>query len=168
MSNAKIYVMKDNSGLIKIGRAEHPKYRLLHIKTGNPTVELIYSSVTISNAAAVEGYCHKHLKSKRYIGEWFDCGLDEAVKVIESYIESIGKPEKVSDKKRIDSDAIDRIASSINAGLKSSALANRAKIGHFRLASVIRPESYRGSTKFTEEEVGRINKALDDIMNAMK
>ena len=61
-----------------------------------------------------------------------------------------------------------RIKSSVNAGVKASKIAAKSGITYFRIASVVNTKSYRYSTTFTESECKSINKALNDIINAIK
>ena len=65
-------------------------------------------------------------------------------------------------------EVIKRIKSSVNAGVKARAISAKSGITYYRIASVINTESYRYSTTFTDSEVKTINKAINDIMNAMK
>lgn len=65
-------------------------------------------------------------------------------------------------------EVIKRIKASVKAGVKARAISAKAEISYFRINSVISKESYRYSTTFTDSEAKTINKAINDIMNAMK
>lgn len=64
-------------------------------------------------------------------------------------------------------DAINRIRSAVQNGIKATKIAALSNITYFRISSVISPDSYRGSTKFTDHEIKEINKALNKIKNSI-
>ncbi len=65
-------------------------------------------------------------------------------------------------------EVINRIKSSVNAGVKARAISAKSEISYFRINSVINKDAYRYSTTFTDSEIKAINKAINEIMNAMK
>ena len=62
---------------------------------------------------------------------------------------------------------IKRIQSAVESGVKARKISALSGITYFRISSVINPESYRGSTKFTDREVIDLNKALNKIKNSI-
>ena len=62
---------------------------------------------------------------------------------------------------------IERIKKAVSAGVKIKTLAERSGITFFRMASVVNAKSYRTCTTFTDEEVVRVNHAIDLIKKAL-
>lgn len=58
---------------------------------------------------------------------------------------------------------IERINSSVSAGVKIRAIADKSLISYFRIASVINVKAYRYKTSFNKDEISQIHKALDVI-----
>lgn len=68
-----IYLMKNSSGTCKIGRSNSPKDRKKAIQTASGVrVELIACWKVKDKSSLVESELHRHFKSSRLIGEWFD------------------------------------------------------------------------------------------------
>lgn len=57
---------------------------------------------------------------------------------------------------------IARIKAAVNAGVKITALVN-GDISHFRIASAVKPSTYRTTAKFTDREIADLNCVLDSI-----
>mgnify|MGYP003653599290 CR=1 FL=1 len=65
-----VYVMIDkNTGYYKIGRSIKPEYREKTLQSEKPTIEMLFS---YKAKAKDETYLHKHFKTQRIRGEWFD------------------------------------------------------------------------------------------------
>lgn len=165
MSDGKVYVMQDASGLVKVGKSQNPIHRQNILATGNPTIKLLFSTELMTNYSSVESECHKILSEFLVSNEWFNCEPSFAIETVKSVSNSMGRIEEP--KERHDEQVIKRINCAVNAGFKSSILAKRCGISRFRFASAINPDSYRGSTSFSKEEVDHINKTLDIIQDAL-
>lgn len=166
MSDGKVYVMQDGTGLVKIGRSRSPEGRVKTLATGNPSIKLIFSTGMLSNAAKVEAVCHKKLKGNEVASEWFECSASLAIQTVNAVVSEFGDAFNSKTNPRGDEEVIKRLNSAVGAGIKASAIARSSGITLYRLASVINPESYRGSTKFNEEEAKKIESALDQIKNS--
>lgn len=68
-----IYFIKQSGApLVKIGKADNVKKRLIQLQTANPfKLELLHQH---EGGEWVERELHKHLKPARVRGEWFDMG----------------------------------------------------------------------------------------------
>lgn len=62
---------------------------------------------------------------------------------------------------------INRVISAVESGVKMKALADKTGISYFRMSSVVNPDSYKGRTTFTDDELKHINDALNDIKKAV-
>ncbi len=165
MSDGKVYVMQDASGLVKVGKSQNPIYRQNILATGNPTIKLLFSTELMTNYSSVESECHKMLSDFLVCNEWFNCESSLAIETVKSVSDSMGKLEEPKEKH--DDQVVKRINCAVNAGFKASVLAKHCGISRFRFASAINPDSYRGSTRFSEEEVEHINKTLDRIQDSL-
>ena len=94
-SNAQIYIMTDDTGLVKVGLSMSPSGRLRHFKVGNPSVKMVYTSRVISNCNLVERNVHKSLSSAHVSGEWFSCSVNDAVTEVNKEIRLNGAPPVV-------------------------------------------------------------------------
>lgn len=71
------YVLKDKSGLYKIGKSVNVERRIKSISTGNTTIEKV-----MVLPIDCEGYLHSYFSNKRIRGEWFKLN-NEDIKFIE-------------------------------------------------------------------------------------
>lgn len=73
-----------NDGILmhKIGISKNVNRRLKQLRTGNPTIALVYSYESI-NYKGIETSMHRRYKHKKFSGEWFI--LDKSD--VESFIE---------------------------------------------------------------------------------
>ena len=60
-----------------------------------------------------------------------------------------------------------RIESAVGNGVKTSVIANRSGISYYRMLSITKPDSYKGQTTFTCDEIKIINEVLDHIKKAI-
>lgn len=74
------YLMTDDSGYVKIGKAINIEKRLQNFKTGNPTIKLIaYIEKNI------ESELHKYFEKERFIGEWFSLSDNDVLDLINGF-----------------------------------------------------------------------------------
>ena len=78
MSNGFIYVMSDDTNLVKIGNSKNPNLRLKQLSTGNPSIKMDYLSKEVGNCQEVESRVHCVMKELRVTGEWFHCDVQHA------------------------------------------------------------------------------------------
>ena len=100
MSQGKVYVMTDATGLVKIGKSKNPARRLRQMLTGNTSIRLAFTSNTVEDSFSSEFKCHDLLSDRRVIGEWFDCGIDVAITTVKmctgnDYNEDTVKQEEI-------------------------------------------------------------------------
>lgn len=74
------YVMKDRSGLFKIGKSEDVRRRIKKLSVGNSSIELVCEI-----NRDVESELHKCFKSKRVRGEWFSLSNDDISLIKENW-----------------------------------------------------------------------------------
>ena len=77
------YVIKDGSGLYKIGKSSNMRSRMKNFLTGNPTVEV----VLIINAD-VEKELHSKFSKKHFRGEWFRLTKKDIATIIKTYCDN--------------------------------------------------------------------------------
>lgn len=76
----KLYLMKNEIGLYKIGISSDPLRRLKAVANSSGiSVELISEWKTGRNAKFVESELHEQFKQHRKMGEWFDFDIDELI-----------------------------------------------------------------------------------------
>lgn len=67
-----IYLVKNNSGLYKIGVSKNPEQRIRNISTQTgQKIETIHISDLMDNGNNVESRIHHLYSDKRHLGEWF-------------------------------------------------------------------------------------------------
>lgn len=82
---ARVYVMSDVRGFVKIGIASNPTARAHDLSAGNPEqVHLVFETEAYDRqyAMAVEAAAHDYLAEASCGREWFACGADAAVAAI--------------------------------------------------------------------------------------
>jgi len=80
--NAKIYVMQDSNGTIKLGHSKSPERRAKEL--GVP-VTIVHQTDVVEFAEKIERLAHRvlALHGKHLRGEWFEASLQDAVQAIE-------------------------------------------------------------------------------------
>lgn len=61
----------------------------------------------------------------------------------------------------------ERIREAAKVGIKLKTIADKAEVSYYRIASVVNPDKYRSESTFDRFETERINKAIDEIKNAL-
>lgn len=70
ITEPSIYIMHDlNTNYCKIGYSKNPQYREKTLQSEKPTIKLLFS---YKGNRVDEAFLHKHFKSKRIRGEWFN------------------------------------------------------------------------------------------------
>ncbi len=75
----RTYIMTDASGYYKIGQSASIENRLKTLRTGNPTLRIVYASQN-----NIEAYLHKKIRPFKVIGEWFDLSKALLSEIVES------------------------------------------------------------------------------------
>lgn len=73
--------------LVKVGISKHPNYRMLTLEKErgfNLYVAHTEGPFTRQGAVAVERRAHEVLAAQRETGEWFLCGADRAIEVVQA------------------------------------------------------------------------------------
>lgn len=74
------YVIKDKSGLFKIGKSEDVGQRIKNLSVGNPSIELVCEI-----NRDVESELQKFFESRRVCGEWFSLSNDDISLIKENW-----------------------------------------------------------------------------------
>lgn len=94
--NSKVYVMRNGTGLVKVGISSDTGKRLKQILTASPLSSIVYETRELSNAAEVEKASHLTISDYLVSGEWFNCKEGQAIEVVKTITRSIGKdPDEV-------------------------------------------------------------------------
>lgn len=75
-----VYLMKDASGLYKIGATAHLEKRIEQIKSTNPTIQLVRFAES-EDPMSLERRLHHHFSEKRDHGEWFRLDESDVVEI---------------------------------------------------------------------------------------
>lgn len=80
---ARIYVMENSQGYVKIGVSANPEHRAKSLQTGScyQIVELFFTGPCY-NAYYLEKLAHDYFRSLKVYGEWYRCSFDEAKNLI--------------------------------------------------------------------------------------
>lgn len=80
---AKIYVMKNSQGYVKIGVSVNPEHRAKSLQTGScyQIVELFFTGPCY-NAYYLEKLAHDYFRSVKEYGEWYNCSFEEAKNLV--------------------------------------------------------------------------------------
>lgn len=117
-----VYIMR-SKGIYKIGVSEDPHKRLRALRTGNPDIELIYTSERIGTAYKIEGQLHKDFNQYSVGGEWFaiceETKLIDAVKALVSTMSNEIKSTSATNKSDQISEIIDWLFEPWNKQLKA-------------------------------------------------
>ena len=93
----RIYVLERERGKVKVGVSNRPRKRMLHLACqGGFEIKRTYESPIYGRTTIyeLERIIHNKLSRYRFIGEWFKCGFDNAVKVVE-LTGAERRPEKI-------------------------------------------------------------------------
>lgn len=86
----RIYVFEYN-GRYKIGIAKCIKKRLSQLSCGCPGIKCLYESEFLINASTIENIIHDVMSSYCVGGEWFECDVNELIRILSLIIEKNGK-----------------------------------------------------------------------------
>lgn len=80
---ARIYVMKNSQGYVKIGVSVNPEHRAKSLQTGScyQIVELFFTDPCY-NAYYLEKLAHDYFRSVKEYGEWYNCSFEEAKNLV--------------------------------------------------------------------------------------
>lgn len=92
-----VYIIKNYTcNTYKIGISIDPPKRLKSLRGAGVYGEIVYTSIYLSNARAIEIRAHEHYKDKNIYREWFiDIDLQEAIEVIEKLVEEFGEEGEI-------------------------------------------------------------------------
>ncbi|MGO9237255.1 MAG: GIY-YIG nuclease family protein [Methylocella sp.] len=91
-----VYLIRSNTGSVKVGVSTDPRSRLAHIQKSTPAALVLdYAAVVTPDefgeaAFVLESYAHSLMKDKRLHGEWFDTTSDHAIDVLRDASCSLG------------------------------------------------------------------------------
>jgi Meiotically up-regulated gene 113 len=94
MSNNRVYVGFDGTGLFKIGITSDTKKRLQQLRTANPTYYYLFS-FPADKPAVIELSLHTKFESLRVSGEWFALGADDVWWIYQNYINGKHTKEEI-------------------------------------------------------------------------
>ncbi|EHQ92138.1 GIY-YIG nuclease family protein [Desulfosporosinus youngiae] len=98
--NGHVYVITNETGRVKIGRAKNPTQRLRTLETQSGLkITKSFISPLIGNYEKAEVDLHAKYKNKRVIGEWFDVNFNEVVSDLSIMKFDSPKEVSVSDEK---------------------------------------------------------------------
>ena len=91
-TNARIYIMVDNEGRIKLGHSVNPAARSKQMPR---PVTLVHETDVIEQAERVERLAHRilALHGTHLRGEWFEASIDDALQAIEIAIRQAEQEE---------------------------------------------------------------------------
>lgn len=80
---ARIYVMQNSQGYVKIGVSVNPEHRAKSLQTGScyQIVELFFTGPCY-NAYYLEKLAHDYFRGVKVYGEWYNCSFDEAKNLV--------------------------------------------------------------------------------------
>lgn len=83
--SGQIYLCCDSSGLWKIGIANDSKKRFKQLKTGNPTIRMVFT-LHVDCPPVVELELHTKFYEKRVDGEWFDLSPEDLFYIFDKFL----------------------------------------------------------------------------------
>ena len=89
--NKNLYIFRNEIGRIKIGISENIDQRVKAISAASGMKIEVLRIINFNGN--LEWQLHKHFKSKRYIGEWFDLDQDDIDFLLKSDLENIFKKQ---------------------------------------------------------------------------
>ena len=86
MRVSKVYVMfNPDNNRVKIGVSGSPKVRVNQLRhQSGSAIEIKYETVYIVNYSEIENKAHKHFAKHRYLGEWFNISVNDAIDYLKS------------------------------------------------------------------------------------
>lgn len=81
MATAKLYVMRDGAGLVKLGISVDPERRRSQL---GASLELVHETDLVDRAEHIEALAHRllALHGRHVKGEWFEATIDDALDAI--------------------------------------------------------------------------------------
>lgn len=111
-----IYIMKRQSGEIKIGVSKNVKKRKKSIEnSGMMKIVNIYKTSPCSNPYEIEAIMHERFKKSRIQGEWFSCGMGVAISALDKVFAEKAKFYI----KKYDKNPLDYFIETVNKEIKS-------------------------------------------------
>ena len=83
--SGQIYLCCDGSGLWKIGIASNPDKRFKQLKTGNPTIRMLFN-IPVEYPSIVELELHTKYEEKRITGDWFDLSAEDLFYIFDRFL----------------------------------------------------------------------------------
>jgi len=78
-----------DNGRVKIGVSDNPEERIKNLMyQGGCLMQLRYKSHQIDNFAEIEHNLHSMFIDKRFVGEWFDIGCNEAINMVKRLVKN--------------------------------------------------------------------------------
>lgn len=111
-----IYIMKWESGEIKIGVSKNVKKRKKNIETsGMMKIANVYKTNPCSNPYEIEAIMHERFKKSRIQGEWFSCDMGTAILALDKVFAEKAKFYI----KKYEKNPLDYFAETVNKEIKS-------------------------------------------------
>lgn len=111
-----IYIMKRESGEIKIGVSKNVKKRKKNIETsGMMKIANVYKTNPCSNPYEIEAIMHERFKKSRIQGEWFSCDMGTAILALDKVFAEKAKFYI----KKYEKNPLDYFAETVNKEIKS-------------------------------------------------
>lgn len=81
-----VYIIEANN-VYKVGITSNLERRIKQLQTGCSDVISLIAAIEIDISACndIEKKIHRELSQSHLIGEWFDCGPEEMLRIIENY-----------------------------------------------------------------------------------
>lgn len=91
-TNAKLYVMADAAGMVKLGHSRNPSKRSKQIGKG---ITLLHETDVLEQAERIERLAHRvlALHGRHLRGEWFEATLEQAIEAIEIAVKQAANEE---------------------------------------------------------------------------
>lgn len=93
-----IYVMENELGLVKLGISNDPHKRRLNVQSSSGFETHLVTTRKIPEeltAYHLEQLLHCHLSGFRKKGEWFGCGKDVVIELLDKYLDCYSNPTNV-------------------------------------------------------------------------
>ena len=100
-TNAKIYVMADDEGRLKVGHSREPQQRIKTLRRYYPSIRLLSETEVKEQAERIERTAHRllALDGKHIKDEWFRASLEDALAAIGAAEDIVsGKAEPLTSK----------------------------------------------------------------------
>jgi hypothetical protein len=80
----KVYLIKAESSIYKIGTSKHPEKRIRQLQTGNQEKLELINTFESKYATLLESTLHQKYAHLKENGEWYGLSLEDEVKFIEN------------------------------------------------------------------------------------